>query len=97
MKSKAFFFSITALYFVVIFLLFLGLFLFTYHKSMYKQDISLDNKTNWKYYSNQSSDTIPTSGWCSFHLVYDPDQDNQDQSSINIQRYCENYGQQRII
>jgi len=97
--KKGFIFSITALYFVVIFLLFLGLFVLVTQKSIYKQDISLMDKTNWRYLSGNASDIQPTTEnyVCVEHLVYDADQDSSNQSAIIRKKYCENYGIQRFI
>ncbi len=90
MKSKAFIFSITALYFVILFLLFLSLFLFTYSRNTYRQDVSLNDRTSWKYLTNAISETEPPSPyWCVVRLVYDANISNQNPSTITTKKFCE--------
>lgn len=97
--KKGFIFSITALYFVMLFLLFLGLFVLVVQKPIYRTDISVYDKTNWKVLSGLTSETVPaTSNYvCINYLVYDPDTDLTVQSTIEAKKYCENYGIQRFI
>ncbi|MFA5746125.1 MAG: hypothetical protein WCX82_03095 [archaeon] len=98
--KKGFIFSITALYFVMLFLLFLSLFLLVVQKPIYRTDISVYDKTNWKVLSGLPSETEPSTSSnyvCVDYLVYDPDMDSNLQSTIEVKKYCENYGIQRFV
>jgi len=98
MRSKAFIFTITAMYFVMLFILFLGLFIFANQKQVYNHNISLISKTSIKYLTGTVSDTPPaTNGWCITRIIYDANMQSQNQSTLQNKTYCENYGEQRII
>lgn len=98
MRSKAFIFSVTALYFVMLFVLFMGLISYTYHRPVYKQTTSLTDKTAISYIQGDSStSSTPTLGWCVRRIVYDANTQSSTQSTREIKTYCENYGTQRFI
>ena len=97
MKSKAFIFSVTALYFVMLFVLFMGLITYTYHNAVYKQTTSVVDKTASDYIQGNDSTSIPTNGWCVRRIVYDANIQSSSQSPREIKTYCEDYGTQRFI
>jgi len=98
MKSKAFIFSVTALYFVMLFVLFMGLITYTYHNAVYKQTTSLTDKTASTYIiGTDSTFPTPTNGWCVRRIVYDANTQSSTQSPREIKTYCEDYGTQRFI
>lgn len=98
MKSKAFIFSVTALYFVMLFVLFMGLITYTYHNAVYKQTTSVVDKTASTYIiGTDSTFPTPTNGWCVRRIVYDANTQSSTQSPREIKTYCEDYGTQRFI
>lgn len=99
MKSKAFVFSVTALYFVMLFILFMGLISYNYSKPIFKQTTSLTDKKAADYVTGTvSTNPIPTENhWCIRRIVYDANAQSGVQSPREIKTYCEDYGQQRII
>lgn len=97
MKSKAFIFSVTALYFVMLFVLFMGLISYTYHRPIYKQTISVVDKMSTKYISGDANSTIDQNQWCVKRIVYDANIQSKYQSPREIKIYCEDYGTQRFI
>ena len=98
MKSKAFIFSVTALYFVMLFVLFMGLISYTYHHQTFKQTTPLTDKTASAYIQgNTSTFLISSTGWCIRRIVYDANTQSSSQSPREIKIYCEDYGTQRFI
>jgi cell division protein FtsI/penicillin-binding protein 2 len=97
MKSKAFIFSVTALYFVMLFVLFMGLISYTYHNAVYKQTTPLTDKTASAYIQGNNSTSPPPNGWCIRRIVYDANTQSSSQSQREIKIYCEDYGTQRFI
>lgn len=98
MKSKAFIFSVTALYFVMLFVLFMGLISYTYHRPIYKQTISVVDKMATKYISGDANINSDNSNkWCVKRIVYNANIQSKDQSPREIKIYCEDYGTQRFI
>lgn len=103
MNSKAFIFSVTALYFVMLFVLFMGLISYTHHRQVYKQTISVVDKMSTKYISGDANINSDNSNkWCVKRIVYDANKQSADhspeiQSPREIKIYCEDYGAQRFI
>lgn len=98
MKSKAFVFTITALYFVMIFVSFLGLIIYNYNRPVLKQEISVADKFSVNYVSGDANTTPqPTTGWCVIRLVYDANASASEPSTIGQKMYCEDYAKKRFI
>ncbi len=94
MNKKGIFFSITALHFVALFILFLSIFLLLTNKFEVIDSVeSLYYRTKDLLYRDVPGlQTYTTNGWCSIQLVYDPESSDLDtQSGLQINRYCENY------
>lgn len=101
MNSKAFVFSLTALYFAMIFVLFLGIIVYNQPKPIYRSDVPVMDKVAVKYINgddNVGITDINKSYWCVTKLVYDANAPDETQAtSITTKLYCENYGIQRIV
>lgn len=98
MKSKAFIFTITALYFVMIFISFLGLIVYNYNRSVHKQGISMADKFSINYVSGDTNILITENNkWCVIRLVYDANASTNSQSTIEQKMYCEDYAEKRFI
>lgn len=96
--KKGFIFSMTAIFFVALILVFFSLYTFVYSKSNYREKIVNYEKNTIKFLTGQSSQTSPSeTKWCTMHLVYDPDMDNENINIITKKEYCEGYGTKRFI
>ena len=93
MNKKGIFFSITALHFVALFLLFLSMFLLLTNKVEIIDSVeSLYYRTKHSLYNGAPDQFYTNNGWCSTQLVYDPESSDLDtQSNLQIKEYCENY------
>ena len=92
MKSKAFIFSVTALYFVMLFVLFMGLINYTFHRPVYKQTTSVIDKMATKYVSGDINVNPEVSNkWCVRRIVYDANKPDKSQSPREIKIYCEHF------
>ncbi len=95
--KKGFIFSMTAIFFIAMVILFFSLYISVYRKSTYSERLNLYEKNNYKFLAGNSTDSETSTHWCSVHLVYDPDQDNQNPNQIIKKQYCETYGEKRFI
>jgi hypothetical protein len=93
MNKKGMFFSITALHFVALFLLFLSIFLLLTNEFEVIDSVeSLYYKTKYLFYNNVSNQNYTNFGWCSTQMIYNPESSTLDfQSNLQIKKYCENY------
>jgi hypothetical protein len=94
MNKKGIFFSITALHFVALFLLFLSIFVLLTNKVEIIDSVeSLYYRTKHSLYDGLAvTPPYTNNGWCSTQLVYDPESNDLDaQSDLQIKEYCENY------
>ncbi len=96
--KKGFIFSMTAIFFVALVIMFFSLYLFVYNKPAYTEKINNYGQNIIKFINGQSNETSSSeTKWCTVHLVYDPDQDSASQSTIEKKEYCEGYGTKRFI
>jgi len=95
--KRGFIFSITAIFFVALVLVFFSLYIFVYQKPTHRERILSYEINNYKFISGQQSNEVTEQKWCSVHLIYDPDQDSAIQSTIIKKEYCEKYGSKRFV
>lgn len=95
--KKGFIFSLVAIFFVAVVILFFSLYISVYRKPTYSERLNLYEKNNYKFLLNNAVQNPVSTHWCSVHLVYDPDQDSSNQNIITKKQYCETYGEKRFI
>lgn len=92
MKTKGFVITITALYFVMLFLLFLSFIVTTQEKNINTDVQKLQNYQNYVYF-NQGLNDIEVDflkdHWCSVYYYYN--------NEIKERKYCEEYDKKRFI
>lgn len=97
--KKGFIFSMSAIFFVALVILFFSLYAYVYQKTSYRERININEQNMFKFLKNQSSSD--SSGyqtkWCSVHLVYDPNSELNVPSTLVRKEYCENYETKRFI
>jgi hypothetical protein len=93
MNKKGFIFTITALHYVGLFLLFLSLFVFLINKPVIVDSMNSAYSRNIiKFNSMASNSYLYTNGWCSTHMRYELNSDFDNQSNLSFKHYCESYG-----
>jgi hypothetical protein len=93
MNKKGFIFSLSAIYYAIVFMLFLSLLFLSvnYHSTIRAQEKA--------YYVNNPTillgnhqDTSGDYKWCSFSFVYDANSSElNSRSELNIIKHCEDY------
>jgi len=99
-KEKGFLLTITTLYYVAIFIIFLSLIVFMSIRTTGLSAEKTQNQRNNNLFiqGNASVPQSTTYYWCSYHVGnYDANTTLGTQSSINYKRYCEGYDGKRII
>ena len=99
MNNKGFIITITTLYFVVIFLIFLGLVTFVVYKSVYTDKQIFQESLVYSSFNSADTDVIIASSyfWCSRFFYYDADTSNPGYNSLDSKTYCEDYNGKRFI
>ena len=99
--KKGFVISITTLYFVILFLVFLSLIIFTTSKTIYTdaQVVQSINK-NSDFVHNDSNvlispDTNET--WCSDYYFYYANENKSGYNTFNVKIYCVSYDGKRFV
>lgn len=96
--KKGFIFSMTAIFFVSLMLVFFSLYTFVYSKSNYRERIVNYERNTIKFLKGASNQTASSDlKWCTVHLIYDPNVHSNAQSTIEKKEYCEEYGTKRFI
>jgi len=97
--KKGFIFSMSAIFFVALVILFFSLYAYVYQKTSYRERINVNEQNMFKFLDNQSSDLGASyqTKWCSVHLVYDPNSGLGTPSILVRKEYCENYETKRFI
>jgi hypothetical protein len=96
--KKGFIFSLSAFYYVLLFLIFLSVFMVAYFNFSYKDkvnDFTFIKKVDFFTESN-----IPRSTpvyWCSVYYKYDPDDSLKEQTTPEKREYCEGYDKERLF
>ena len=99
--KKGFIISLTTLYFVVLFLVFLSIVIFAIQKPVYNdaQTIqSINQNTNFVHNDSDiliSTDTNET--WCSDYYFYDASENKSGFNTFNVKKYCVSYDGKRFV
>jgi len=100
MNKHGFLFTITTLYYAIIFLIFLSLIVFISSKPIYfGEDKTLSQRNNSLFIQGDASVSQTTDYyWCSYHVgAYDANLDLRNQTPIDFKKYCEGYNGKRIV
>jgi hypothetical protein len=99
MNNKGYIITITTLYFVVIFLIFLGLVTFVVYKSVYTDKQVFQESLVYSSFNSSDSDVIIASDyfWCSRFFYYDANTSNSGYNFLDSKIYCEDYNGKRFI
>ena len=98
--NKGFILTISALYYVALFILFLSLLVFMSFRITHFGSVPLENQNNdYRFITGEPSIPIPSSEyWCSNYIAnYDANQDLESQTPMNYKNYCVKYDGKRII
>ncbi len=97
--KKGFIFSLSTLYYVLLFLVFLSVFMVAYFNFSYKD--KAEYLIYLKRYSSfaDSGIGIPTSNyyWCAVYYFYDSNQNLNYQTTPQQKRFCEGYDKERLF
>lgn len=94
--KKGFIFSMTAIFFVLLVIIFLSLYVNIYRKPIYKENIVSYENNIYKFLTGESSIAATPNSWCSVHIIYDLDT-TLTQSNIIKKEYCKDYGSKRFV
>jgi hypothetical protein len=94
MNKKGFIFSLTAIYYGTVFLIFLSTLLFSakYLLDINSQEHMYYSKVAYVYDNPSGSTSYVDYGWCAIYFGYDAESSDVGvQSDIEINKFCENY------
>lgn len=94
MNKKGFIFSLTAIYYAIVFMLFLSLLFLSvdYHNTTRSQENAYYINNPIILNTTYISESFEDYGWCSFSFVYDANASELNiQSELEIKKYCEDY------
>jgi len=99
MNNKGFIITITTLYFVVVFLIFLGLATFVVYKSVYTDKQVFQESLVYSNFNNSDPDVVLSTGyfWCSEFFYYDADTSDSGYNNLTNKTYCEGYNGKRFV
>lgn len=98
--KKGFILTISTLYYVALFILFLSLVVVMSNRTLYVGSESTQSQRNNAGYVQGDATTLPASSeyWCSNHMgAYDANLNLNTQSPLTYKKYCEDYNGKRII
>ncbi len=98
--KKGFILTISALYYVALFILFLSLLVFMSFRTTHFGSETIESQVNNYKFINGDASTNPitTEYWCSNYMSnYDANVDLGSQTPINYKKYCVIYNGKRII
>ena len=99
--KKGFVISLTTFYFVVLFLVFLSIVIFTIHKPIYVDSQNNQTTTLYtKFVSNDPSVIISPSNndvWCSEFYFFDAKQKSNGFNPLIVKKYCVSYNGKRFV
>lgn len=96
--KKGFIFSLSAFYYVLLFLIFLSVFMIAYFNFSYKDKVN--DFTFIKKVDFFTESDIPGSTpvyWCSVYYLYDSNLNLNNQTTPEIKNYCEGYDKERLF
>jgi hypothetical protein len=96
---KGYIFTILTLYFVIIFILFLGFTTYFVYKSSNTDKQLVQNNLNYNKF-NISQDNISLTDafkWCSKFFYYDANDSTNGYNNLEYKEYCEGYNAKRFI
>lgn len=94
---KGFIFSITALFFVALIIVFFSLYLSSYKKAIFPEKNTAYENNTVKFFTNANQPPSGNQKWCSVYYIYNPNEQSNTQSTITKKIYCEDYGTKRFI
>lgn len=101
MNSKGYILTITTIYYVVIFILFLSLTTMIIYKSSFSDNQKMQSSLLYsKFISSESNIPAPVAAthyWCSEYFYYFPDTANAGYNNIIKKTYCEGYNGKRFV
>ena len=86
----------TAIFFVLLVIIFLSLYANIYRKPIYKDNMVSYENNIFKFLKGTASTTPTPNSWCSVHIIYDLNT-ALTQSNIIRKEYCEDYGTKRFV
>jgi len=98
--NKGFILTISALYYVALFILFLSLLVFMSFRITHFGSVPLENQfNNYRFITGEDSIPIPSPEyWCSSYIAnYDANIDLESQTPMAYKNYCVIYDGKRII
>lgn len=96
--KKGFIFSLSAFYYVLLFLIFLSVFMVAYFNFSYKDkvnDFSYLKKTD--LFTGTGLSSSKPVYWCAVYYKYDPDDSLKEQTTPEKREYCEGYDKERLF
>ncbi len=97
--KKGFIFSMTAIFFIGLVILFFSLYISIYQKSSYRERINVVEQKMSEFLRNSQGDDGESydTKWCGVYYVYDPNIGLAEQSQLQKKKYCEDYETKRFI
>jgi len=98
--NKGFILTISALYYVALFILFISLLVFMSFRITNFGSVPLENQfNNYRFITGENSIFIPSMEyWCSSYIAnYDANVDLESQTPMAYKNYCVGYDGKRII
>jgi len=98
--KKGFILTITTLYYVALFILFLSLIVFLSFKTAHFSSVNIENQVNNSKFVNGDASINPITSeyWCPNYMSnYDANIDLESQTPINYKKYCVIYNGKRIV
>lgn len=97
--KKGYIFTILTLYFVIIFILFLGFTTYFFYKSSNTDRLLFQSNLNFNNFNTGKEDvSVPTDfKWCSMFFYYDANDSSNGYNNLVYKEYCEGYDAKRFI